>query len=332
MDITLPDIDSEKYKEIYKNVATKCKMVRKSEKGIIGCKSSQLIYIIIALLWNNISCLEVIDRFNPNYAAYLKKITDFSETVIRLYDICVDYTEPDIKGFSLNLKPIIPFIELDNTMFLDTRDYMTKIYTMGLVFTNNNNKDTHPDGVINHYFLIVNVGRKFYCISSYGSDVVSVPQKIVELNIREFQKIIDAFNGIGSVSERNRFITSFFNKYFLPDGIKKYSTDEESGKKLVLTPEEGARLEITDYLFNDSGFQKEYKFYYFPEFVNNVNQIILDNEEENTSSCTISGGKKIRTKKNKKSKPNRSKKHKKSRSKKTFRINKTSRRYRKNRK
>lgn len=332
MDITLPDIDSEKYKEIYKNVATKCKMVRKSEKGIIGCKSSQLIYIIIALLWNNISCLEVIDRFNPNYAAYLKKITDFSETVIRLYDICVDYTEPDIKGFSLNLKPIIPFIELDNTMFLDTRDYMTKIYTMGLVFTNNNNKDTHPDGVINHYFLIVNVGRKFYCISSYGSDVVSVPQKIVELNIREFQKIIDAFNGVGSVSERNRIITSFFNKYFLPDGMKTYSTDEESGKKLVLTPEEGARLEITDYLFNDSGFQKEYKFYYFPEFVNNINQIILDNEEENTSSCTISGGKKIRTKKNKKSKPNRSKKHKKSRSKKTFRINKTSRRYRKNRK
>ena len=104
-----------------------------------------------------------------------------------------------------------------------------------------------------------------------------------------------------------------------------------SGKKLIHPPEEGARLEIADYLFNDSGFQKEYKFYYFPEFVNNVNQIILANEE-NTGSCSISGGKKIRrTKKNKKPKPNRSKKYKKSRSKKTFRINKTSRRSRKNR-
>jgi len=330
MDITLPDINSEKYKEIYKNVATKCKIVRKSEKGIIGCKSSQLIYIIIALLWNNISCLEVIDHFNPKYADYLKKITDFSEIVIRLYDICVSYTEPDIEGFSINLKPIIPFIEVDNTKFLDTRYHRTKIYTMGLVFTNNNNKDTHPDGVINHYFSIVDIGRKFYIISSYGSDVVSVPQKIVELDLREFQKIIDAFNGVGSVSERNIFITSFFNKYFLPDGRTIYSRDEESGKKLIHPPEEGARLEIADYLFNDSGFQKEYKFYYFPEFVNNVNQIILDNEEENTSSCTISGGKKIRrTKKNKKPKPNRSKKYK---SKKTFRISKTSRRSRKNRK
>ena len=51
--ITLPDIDTKLYKDIFLNVATQCRRVTRSEVGVISCKSSQLVYIIIALLWND---------------------------------------------------------------------------------------------------------------------------------------------------------------------------------------------------------------------------------------------------------------------------------------
>ena len=51
--IILPNIDSPEYKDTFKNVATQCRRVTRSEAGVISCKSSQLVYIIIALLWND---------------------------------------------------------------------------------------------------------------------------------------------------------------------------------------------------------------------------------------------------------------------------------------
>jgi hypothetical protein len=185
---------------------------------------------------------------------------------------------------------------------------------MGLVFTNNNNKDTHQDGVINHYFSIVDIGRKFYIISSYGSDVVMISQKIVPLDLREFQNIINAFNGIGSIQQRNRYIIDFFYKYFLPDGMTVYSRDEGSGKKLVHTPKKGASLEVSDYLFKESGHQKECKFFYFPEFVDDIADIISDNINERFLGST--GGKKIK-------RTRRIRRYKGSRRRKSFRKNKT---------
>ena len=326
MDITLPnlpDIDSKIYKDIYLNVATKCGPVKKRETGIVGCKSSQIIYIIISLLWNTIIGLTVPESVDltitPKLDPYTKQIIDFAEKVNRLYDICTSSRFSDIQDFSIYLKPIRPFIEIANTDFLDVRSHGNIIYTMGLVFTNNNNKDTHPYGIIFHYFLIIKTNSKFYIISSYGSDFVLIPQKITELNLRDFQNIINAFNRIGTIPERNDIINIFFQKYFLSDGRTRYSIDQGTEKKQVFKPEKGANLEISDYYFKETTEedQKEYKFFYFPEFVNNINQIIKRVEDE-----TFGGRKIKKTKKNKKSRKNKkskkSKKNKKSRKNKKF--------------
>ena len=306
MSIYLPDINSEKYKEIYKNVGTKCGIVTRMERGHIACKTSQLIYIIITLLWKYIKDLDI----SP------KKLLDFTKEVNRLYDICVSEQYPAIRNLSLNGQPINPFTQINDTRFLDPR---IKIYTMGLVHTNNSleSRGQFPNGVINHFFLIIKIERTFYIISSYGSDVVMISQKIVPLDLREFQNIINAFNGIGSIEERNRDIIDFFYKYFLPDGMTTYSIDEGSGKKLVHPAKKGASLEVSDYIFKESSYQKEFKFFYFPEFVNNITAIISSNINE--EFLESSGGKKIKkTKKNK-----RHKEYKGSRRKKSFRRNKT---------
>ena len=311
MSVYLPDINSEKYKEIYKNVETRCGIVTRMERGHIACKTSQLMYIIIALLWKYIKDLDILPK---------KKLLDFTKEVNRLYDICVSEQYPAIRNFSLNGQPINPFTQINDTRFLDPR---IKIYTMGLVHTNNSleSRDQFPNGVINHFFLIIKIERTFYIISSYGSDIVMISQKMVPLDLSEFQNIINAFNGVGSIQQRNRYIIDFFYKYFLPDGMTTYSIDEGTDKKLVHPPKKGASLEVSDYLFKESDYQKEYKFFYFPEFVDNIAAIISSNINE--GFLESSGGKKIkRTKKTK-----RYKEYNSFRRRKLFRRNKTAKMY-----
>ena len=62
MSIYLPDVNSEEYEIIFTNVETKCGIVLRSEKGPIACKKSQLIYIIIALLWKYIKDLDILPK------------------------------------------------------------------------------------------------------------------------------------------------------------------------------------------------------------------------------------------------------------------------------
>lgn len=286
MSIYLPYVNSEEYEIIFTNVETKCGIVLRSEKGPIACKKSQLIYIIIALMWKYIVGL----KQKPQSV-----LIAFAREVNRLFDICVSDRYPAVQEFSLNGQPILPFIPVNDLSFLSRRRGDIKIYTMGLVHTNPSVEWSRqfPNGVINHYFLIVNNGQnEFFIISSYGSDVVKIGQKITLLDLREFQNIINAFNGVGSIEEKNNYIIDFFYKYFLPDGMTVYSRDEGSGKKLVHTPKKGASLEVSDYLFKESGYQKECKFFYFPEFVDNIANIISDNVNERFLGTT--GGKKIR--------------------------------------
>ena len=312
MSIYLPDVNSAEYETIFTNVETKCKIVLRSERGPIACKKSQLIYIIIALMWKYIVGLK--QKPQPILIAFAREVN-------RLYDICVSERHPAIREFSLNQQPILPFTPVLDLSFL-SRGNAIKIYTMGIVHTNLSQEWSRqfPNGVINHYFLIINNGRnEFFIISSYGSDIVKIGQKQVSLDLREFQNIINAFNGVGSIPDRNKIIIDFFYKYFLPDGMKTYSIDEGSGKKKVHTPKEGASLEVSDYLFKDSGNQKLYNFVYFPEFVDNISGIISDNINENF--LRSSGGKKIR-------KTKRYKQHKSSRRRNPFRRNKTAKMYR----
>lgn len=294
--ITLPNIDSPEYKEIFFNIATQCHSVTRAQKGTIACKSSQLIYIIIALIWQ--------DRVNN-----IKK----AEKVSKIYDKCARNSA--IYKFSIlnNPSSIQPFIVIENeniSAIFSPRNHI-KIFTMGLVNIGNNNKDEYPDGVIDHYFIIVNRGRDYFIISSYGSDYVKMPQTEIPLELTDLYSIINAFNN-SEFPDRISIITNFFNKYFLSNGETKYLKDEDSfsrPKMITYAPEEGAKLEVEHYFTPN-----KFKIYYFPTFINVINDLI--------EGMTFEGGNnkysKSRRRKNKKTRKTRNK-----RSRKT--INKRSR-------
>ena len=289
--IPLPDIDSQEYKDIFLNVATQCRPVTRSEAGIVSCKSSQLVYIIIALLWND------------KTLNYIKK----AEKVTKIYELCNE--SRNIHKFLLNNPQYTednPYIVIENVFETFTPRNHTKIFTMGLVNILNNNTSEYPAGVIDHFFLIVNRNRNYFIISSYGSDYVKVPQIEIPLDLNDLDNVINAFND-SEKSDRDSIIINFLQKYFLSNGETKYFRDEDSFSKpkdVIFTPEEGAKLESGNYLIPN-----KFKFYYFPTFVNNVNTII--------ESSIFGGNKHKKTRRNKKIKKTRKNTKNKSKNKKS---------------
>lgn len=268
--VSLPDIDSEKYKIIFKNIGSQCRSVTRSQRGPIACKISQLIYIIIALFYTfNQSLYENEEGFV------------IAEKIAKIYDMLV--ANKYIYYFSLLNNPsampfeiLSPNPEYIYTLFPKKSEVIErKIFTMGLVNTHNINKTEYPDGVIDHYFIIVkrrNPGFrniKYSIISSYGSDVVKVPQSEIPLNIDELMEVINAFNN-AEFPNRLDVIRTFLYKYFFKDGKVTYFRDEDtfSRPKIIrYSPEEGSQMEITHY------FEPEkFKFYYFNTFVDVIKE------------------------------------------------------------
>ena len=270
--IILPNIDSPEYKDTFKNVATQCRRVTRSEAGVISCKSSQLVYIIIALLSSDTSL---------NYHEKAEKVS-------KIYEMC--NKNKNIYNFLLNNPSSFSYeiIEKENMQnFFSPRNH-TRIFTMGLVNILNNNKEEYPDGVIDHYFIIVNRNRDYSIISSYGSDYVKVPQIEIPLDLIDLDNVINAFND-AEKSDRDSIITNFLQKYFLSNGETNYFRDDDSFTKpkiLKYVPEEGAKLEIENYLIPN-----KFKFYYFPTFINSINDI--------TESIILGGNKHKKTRRNK---------------------------------
>ena len=270
--ITVPDIDTELYKNIFFNVATQCRRVTRSEAGVISCKSSQLVYIIIALLWNDTTL---------NYHEKAEKVS-------KIYEMC--NKNSNIRNFLLNNPSSVPYtvIEQENMQTIFSPRNHTKIFTMGLVNILNNNKREYPAGVIDHYFIIVNRNRDFFIISSYGSDYVKVPQIEIPLELDDLDNVINAFNDAEKI-DRDSIITTFLQKYFLSNGETNYFRDEDSfstPKIIKYVPEEGAKLEIENYLIPN-----KFQFYYFPTFINSINDI--------TESIILGGNKHKKTRRNK---------------------------------
>jgi len=290
--ITLPDIDTKLYKDIFLNVATQCRRVTRSEVGVISCKSSQLVYIIIALLWYDTAL---------NYH-------EKAEKVIKIYEICDE--SRNIHNFLLNNPSAFPYeiIEQENIQYFFSPRNHIKMFTMGLVNIKNNNKSEYPDGVIDHYFIIVSRDRKYYIISSYGSDYVRIPQIEILLDLADLDNVINAFND-AEKSDRNSIITNFLKTYFLSNGEINYFRDDDSFSKpkmITYVPEEGVKLELENYLIPN-----KFKFYYFPTFINSINDvmksIILGGNKHNKTRRNKIRRNKIR--RNKKTKRNKSKKY-----------------------
>ena len=258
--VSLPDINTEKYKLIFKNIGSQCRSVTRSQRGPIACKISQIIYIIIALFYT----------FNQSLYENKEGFV-IAEKISKIYDMLI--ANRDIYYFSLLNNPsTMPFEILNPENVYTIFSNESNIFTMGLVNTNNINKDVYPDGVIDHYFIIIkrrNPDVEYSIISSYGSDFVKVPQSEIPLNIDELIEVINAFNN-AEFPNRLDIIRTFLYTYFFKDGKVTYFRDEDTfsrPKIFKYSPEEGARMEITHY------FEPEkFKFYYFNTFVNVIKE------------------------------------------------------------
>lgn len=257
--ISLPDIDSKEYIFLSTNLASSCRPVLRSNRGPIACKTSQLVYILIALLKTHMP--ETWYNLRP-------------DIVLDIYEqLTVRRRFPIIYAFSALNAPIIPYTILDDTNVetIFNPDNGIKIFTIGLVNTKNNNKSdiNYRDGVINHYFIIIFKDGHYYSVSSYGSDYVAIPQIIVKLDVQEFGKVINAFND-ETLANRQQIIHDFLQSYWLTltSGKSVYYEDEETNKGRTIMPEEGVEREIDDYIHDSN----KYKFFYFYDFETLVNE------------------------------------------------------------
>ena len=269
--IILPNLASQKYKELFRNAGTNCGPVTRRSCGPISCKGSQLIYIIIALLntlnddnLDNVSPHQLLDIYN--YVTNNKNISKFSlfNNPSKMLHIIID---------NQNI----------NTIFTEhTENMETSIYPMALVNATpfNNEFGNYPDGVISHYFIIIKQTNNetneinYSILSSYGSDCVQIPQYETSLNINYFSSVVEAFGSNELTEERNLVLHNFLTEYFFKGGKITYYIDEyaPSHKKITkYEPEVGSELE--EQLYYEPN---KFKFYYFCTFVSKVHQQLLN--------------------------------------------------------
>jgi hypothetical protein len=292
--IILPNLTSQKYKELFRNAGTNCGPVTRRSCGPISCKGSQLIYIIIALL-NTLN--NNLDTVSPH------QLLDIYNYVTR---------NRDISGFSLfnnpsNMLHIVINNQNINNIFIEHTEHIeTIIYPMALVNATpfNNELGNYLNGVISHYFIIIKRTNNetnepnYSILSSYGSDCVQVPQYETPLDLDYFSNVVEAFDSNELTEERNQILHNFLTEYFFKGGkITYYIDDYNPSRKRIkrFEPESGSELEEQIYYEPN-----KFKFYYFCTFVSKVHQQLLNYYKE------ISGGA-IRKKMSKKRKLNKRK-------------------------
>jgi hypothetical protein len=267
--IVFPNITDETYTYIFRNIASNCGIVIRSNKGPIACKTSQLTYILLALIIKYYPDLYFAEQIDVHI------LCDIYKNILQI--------EKFYKFSVLNNPLPFEYHILTDTNFYSTFNHIDRpnMFIIGLVNTHNDNKREYPFGVINHYFIIIFKNEKYYSISSYGSDFVCVPQTEVELDLNEFKECVDAFNEAPNESRRTK-IKTFIEKYWLASGMSVYLQDEDKPRKhTLLLPDEGASQELA--LYTESQADK-YKFYNFYTFVGdlaiNLEKIIPKNQQK----------------------------------------------------
>lgn len=273
----LPRLDNEEYKHIYMKMSTAgCKLPITKHIGFVSCRVSQLVFMLIALSWqDNLNSEELKRKIAFLQKSYDECIKD--QALSRLYEKN-DPRRVDFIPLSRDSLDIYIFRQSNRTI---------NIFPMAIVLFMDDDsfKSEYPYGHITHYFLLIRRGDSFSIISSYGSDNVTIPQQELIINPEEFAAFIDA------VSINNyEIILPLIRKYFLLNGVVTRYIDTESAsrkKTITVEPEEGARKELEYYS------DKTIRIYYFTNLVDGFIKEILQE---------TSGGKKYKkiTKNNKK--------------------------------
>lgn len=235
----IPLISSEEYQTLDKEIMIttvesdgNCSSgtVTRSATGHIACRFSALVYSIIYVLLNY-----------PKYDHYniLKKIALPRElgdtripysnnacTVKKIYNsICGKSSKLHTFLLQNIITPELPILYLsgkDNVKYLEK--YPEKrLFFMGILDTSDVAKDADKinsrgtsNGIISHYFLIVNRDDGYYIISSFGHDFC-IPQTETKVELHEWNNFITNFNiPFEERSKKQRdSVTNFLSKHFL---------------------------------------------------------------------------------------------------------------------
>ena len=152
---------------------------------------------------------------------------------------------------------MITISEFNHDLFIDINDSLSICPLC--IYSNSGEKI----GAIVHYFTMIKCLGVMYLSSSYGSDYVSVPPKIIVIeDLSELNMFLTNLPKIKSIDNEDDFneIRKLFVKFFLPHGrSKSYDTDtiyEEPHLKFkMLDFEKGKELEwnyIKDILYSFS--------------------------------------------------------------------------------
>ena len=283
----LPDIDSKIYTEIFRRSKTVDHPVTRGQPGFIGCRTSQLIYIIICLIWKPQFSMDNLDQVNKIVSFIIKVFNNVF--YIKIPPVIEDLQQYEgLYDFIFGNQPatIQPII-LDRDNFDTIMSYPArgnnKIIIAALVQDPSEPPSRDfPDGYVVHYFTIVMSSTRadrenpnnISIISSYGSQCVQIPQQKFDLSLIELKKfVVDLELQRSSNPIALQSVSQFIDRYFLQDGLitRKVEKDELTERKKfeTIVPESGKRRELIENIL-----PKRYRVFIYPSYSDIVSQII----------------------------------------------------------
>jgi hypothetical protein len=298
----LPNIESDIYKYIFFRVKSEDRSVTRNQPGFIGCRTSQLIYTIICLIWK--------PEFNMADTDKINKIVRF---IINVFNNCLLIkTQPFIQDLHLQpyeglydfifgnkpttIEPIILNRDNIDQLLMPSRGNNRIIIAALVQDPIDPPSEYYPDGYVVHYFNIIISSTRatrdnpndVSIISSYGSGCVQIPQQKFDLPIREIKKfIIDLELQRESDTRAVQGVSQFVSQYFLPNGlITRSVTRNEETSRLeynTIDPPSGKNRELVETIL-----PKQYRVFIYPSYFDIVSQII----DYTLSHLNPNGGKK----------------------------------------
>lgn len=242
--------------------------------AILGCKHTMFLYVIYTVSQH----LNLLFKDDANRIIRAFHIINQQASFCDLYNNLPPHNSIPIRNF------------------YDLTQYGKNIFPMTIVKMGIS-PSGHRQPYISHYFLIIFLNDKFYVVSSYGSDNVTIPLNQVELDPDDLTNLCMAFSHPHS---RDKLIDLFFRKYFLLDGFTTTFTDAYSDKKEYVSHKKGSKKEVSEYIVDEPMYQ----VCYLPTFIDDITSFILGN----ITAMGINKFKPHKKKSNKKKKLNKKRK------------------------
>jgi hypothetical protein len=246
----------------------------KNYPTMVSCRTWQLVYFVM-FYYNKYTNYTFIEHIKSYLASYkdirllksgsnigidLKNISNILNYILDkrnanpLYSIVIDAKvnkHADILQKITTLDDVNPYILQQNNLccclYSESPDEMYR--------------DVY---ILDHFFNIIYIDNVYYLNSAYGSSFVRVPQYSTILTAEEFNYFCSALghlkDGDANQHQSQRAINDFFIKYFLTGNLSlpRPSDDDDDDddddedtqkrKRDMMSPEEGIRLEIAQYI------------------------------------------------------------------------------------